>query len=153
LYLVAAGAGEGFVGRAIASSGIGMVAAALPAGWLADRWGRRRTLLLGAVLEGGGHLGRALSTREPFVLAPGVGAGLVQSLFQIAAIPFITDHSTPRERTHLFSTFFASALLAGVFGNGLGGLLPSVVRIVSPGASAFAAYRVALLVGALFAAS
>src|SRR5262249_22058609 len=71
LYLVAAGAGEGFVGRAIASSGIGMVAAALPAGWLADRWGRRRTLILGAVLEGVGHLVRALSTREPFVLAAG----------------------------------------------------------------------------------
>jgi len=153
LYLVAAGASEGFVGRAVASSGIGMVVAALPAGWLADRWGRRRTLILGAVLEGTGHLVRALSTHEPLVLAAGFGAGLGQSLFQIAAVPFITDHSTPRERTHLFSTFFASALLAGVFGNALGGLLPSVVRALSPGATAFAAYRAALLVGALFAAS
>ena len=153
LYLVAAGASEGFVGRAVAASGIGMVVAALPAGWLADRWGRRRTLILGAVLEGTGHLVRALSTHEPLVLAAGFGAGLGQSLFQIAAVPFITDHSTPRERTHLFSTFFASALLAGVFGNALGGLLPSVVRALSPGATAFAAYRAALLVGALFAAS
>src|SRR5436309_1207274 len=80
LYLVAAGASEGFVGRAVAASGIGMVVAALPAGWLADRWGRRRTLILGAVLEGTGHLVRALSTHEPLVLAAaliGSGAGFV----------------------------------------------------------------------------
>ena len=153
LYLVEAGASEGFVGRAVSSSGAGMVLAALPAGWLADRWGRRRTLMLGAVLEGAGHLLRALSTHEPVVLGAGLAAGLGQSLFQIAAAPFLTDHSTPRERTHLFSTFFASALFAGVVGNNLGGLLPHLVRAVVPGTSMFAAYRVGLLVGAVFAAS
>ena len=153
LYLVEAGASEGFVGRAVSSSGAGMVLAALPAGWLADRWGRRRTLMLGALLEGAGHLLRALSTHEPVVLGAGLAAGLGQSLFQIAAAPFLTDHSTPRERTHLFATFFASALLAGVFGNILGGLLPPLLRHAAPGLGVFTAYRIALLVGALFAAS
>jgi MFS family permease len=153
LYLVEAGASESFVGRAIASSGVGMVLAALPAGWLADRWGRRRTLMLGAVLEGTGHLLRALSTHSTVVLGAGLAAGLGQSLFQIAAAPFLTDQSTPRERTHLFTTFFASALLAGVVGNILGGLLPSLVRTLAPGTTQFAAYRVGLLVGAVFAAS
>src|SRR5262245_7775988 len=153
LYLVEAGASEGFVGRAVSSSGVGMVLAALPAGWLPDRWGRRRTLMLGALLEGTGHLLRALSTHEPVVLGAGLAAGLGQSLFQIAAAPFLTDHSTPRERTHLFTTFFASALLAGVFGNILGGLLPPLARLVAPGLSHFGAYRVGLLVGAAFAAS
>jgi MFS family permease len=153
LYLVEAGAGAAFVGRAVSSSGVGMVLAALPAGWLADRWGRRRTLMLGAVLEGTGHLLRALSTHQPIVLGAGLAAGLGQSLFQIAAAPFLTDHSTTKERTHLFSTFFASALFAGVVGNNLGGLLPSLVRTVAPGTTMFMAYRVGLLVGAVFAAS
>ena len=153
LYLVAGGHSEAFVGRAISSSAVGMVVAALPAGWLADRWGRRRTLMLGAVLEGAGHLLRALSTNEPLVLGAGFAAGLGQSLFQIAAAPFLTDHSTPRERTHLFSVFFASALLAGVFGNALGGALPSWLRALAPTLSLFSAYRVALLVGAVFAAA
>jgi len=141
LYLVEAGASAGFVGRAVSASGAGMVLAALPAGWLADRWGRRRTLMLGAVLEGAGHLVRALSTHEPLVLGGGLAAGLGQSLFQIAAAPFLTDHSTPRERTHLFATFFASALFAGVVGNNLGGLLPSLVRAVAPGVTLFSGYR------------
>ncbi len=153
LYLVEAGASEAFVGRAISASALGMVVAALPAGALADRWGRRRTLMLGAVLEGLGHLLRASSTHGSLVLGAGFVAGLGQSLFQIAAAPFLTDHSTPRERTHLFSMFFASALLAGVFGNAVGGALPSLVRAVAPGVTLFAAYRVALLTGALCAAA
>jgi MFS family permease len=153
LYLVEAGASEVLVGRAIAASAVGMVVAALPAGWLADRWGRRRTLMLGAVLEGAGHLLRASSTHPAVVLGAGFGAGLGMSLFQIAAAPFLTDHSTPRERTHLFSAFFASALLAGVFGNALGGALPLWVRALVPGLTLFAAYRVVLLAGALCAAA
>ncbi len=153
LYLVEAGRSEGFVGSAISASALGMVVAALPAGWLADRWGRRRTLMLGAVLEGVGHLLRALTTDGALVLGAGFVAGLGQSLFTIAAAPFLTDHSTPRERTHLFSMFFASALLAGVFGNALGGALPEWVRLAAPGTTLFGAYRAALLVGALFAAA
>jgi len=153
LYLVESGASESFVGRAVASSAVGMVAAALPAGWLADRWGRRRTLMLGASLEGAGHLLRALSTHGSVVLAAGFGAGIGQSLFQIAAAPFLTDHSTPRERTHLFATFFASALIAGVVGNALGGALPLLVHSLAPAATTFVAYRATLLVGAALAAS
>ena len=151
LYLVEAGASEVFVGHAISASAVGMVVAALPAGWLADRWGRRRTLMLGAVLEAVGHLLRASTTHGSLVLGAGFVAGLGQSLFQIAAVPFLTDQSTPRERTHLFSTFFASALLAGVLGNALGGALPAAVRGLWPGLTLFQAYRVALISGALCA--
>ena len=153
LYLVEAGAGEAFVGRAVAANGIGMVIAALPAGWLADRWGRRRTLMLGAVLDGFGHLLRASLPAGPLLLGASFLTGVGQSLFQIAAIPFLSDHSTPRERTHLFSMFFASALLAGVFGNAIGGLLPELARAAVPGLSWFVAYRAALIVGAFAAAA
>ncbi len=153
LYLVEAGAGERFVGQAIASSALGLVAAALPAGWLADRWGRRRTLMLGAALEGAGHLVRALTVAPAPVLGAGFITGVGQALFQIAAAPFLTEHSTPRERTHLFSAFFASALVAGVVGNALGGVLPALATAAVPALSAFETYRVALVAGALLAAA
>jgi len=153
LYLVEAGSSERFVGRAVASSAFGLVVAALPAGWLADRWGRRNTLMLGVLLEAAGHAVRALSVSEPTVLGAGFVTGLGQAFFQIAAAPFLTEHSTPRERTHLFSTFFASALIAGVLGNALGGALPPAVRALVPSLGLFEAYRAALLVGALLAAA
>jgi MFS family permease len=147
LYLVQAGKSESFVGQAIAATGVGMVIAALPAGWLADRWGRRNTLMLGAVLEGVAYLVRPFTTDDALLIGLGFIAGLGQSFFQIAAAPFLTDHSTPRERTHLFSVFFAAALLAGVFGNALGGAIPTWTQALAAGTSLFEAYRVALLAG------
>jgi len=153
LYLVEAGLPESFVGRAVSASAAGLALAALPAGLLAERWGRRRTLVLGAVLEGLGHTLRAGTTHPATLIATGFVVGAGQAMFQIAAAPFLSEHSTPRERTHLFSTFFASALIAGVVGSAVGGALPPFVRAIVPGLSLFAAYRVALLVGAALALS
>ena len=153
LYLVEAGFPESFVGRAVSVNAIGLALTALPAGWLAERWGRRRCLMLGAVLEAIGHVMRAGTTHPTTILGSGFVIGAGQSLFQIAAAPFLTEHSTTRERTHLFSMFFASALLAGVLGSIVGGALPALVRAVAPALSLFAAYRVTLVVGALLAAS
>lgn len=151
LYLVEAGYPESFVGRAISMNALGLAIAALPAGVLAERWGRRRSLVLGAALEGAGHLLRATLVDPGSILATGFVIGSGQALFQIAAAPFLTEHSTPRERTHLFSTFFASALLAGVLGSAVGGAIPRLVHAVAPAASLFAAYRVGLFAGAAMA--
>src|SRR2546422_7442690 len=124
LYLVEGGFQESFVGSAVSVTALGLALVALPAGVLAERWGRRRCLVLGAVLEGVGFVARAsVLARGPILVASFV-AGAGQSMLAIAAAPFITEHSTPKERTHLFSAFFACALLAGVVGSGLGGWLP-----------------------------
>lgn len=153
LYLVEAGYPESFVGQALSLNALGLVVAALPAGALAERWGRRRSLLLGASLEGLGHVLRASLTQPGPLLATGVVIGAGQALFQIAAAPFLTEHSSTRERTHLFSTFFASALLAGVLGSALGGAIPRLAQVIAPAASLFAAYRVGLFAGAALALS
>ena len=87
LYLVEAGHSERFVGQAVASSAFGLVVAALPAGWLAERWGRRNTLMLGVLLEAAGLVVRTLALSEPTLLGAGFVAGLGQAFFQIAAAP------------------------------------------------------------------
>ena len=153
LYLVEAGFPERFVGRAIAMNGLGLALGAIPAGQLAERWSRRKCIMLGATLEGIGHALRASSTHGATILAMGIAIGIGQSMFQIAAAPFITEHSTPRERTHLFSTFFASALIAGVAGSAVGGALPRAFQALVHGLSLFVAYRVTLVVGAALAVS
>src|SRR5262249_40495633 len=132
LYLVAGGYREGFVGRAVALNAAGIALTALPAGLLAERWGRRRCLVAGALLEGVGLLARALALAPGLVLGASFAVGVGQSLAAISALPFIAEHSTPRERTHLFSTFFAVELLAGVLGSALGGWLPRFARHVPP---------------------
>jgi MFS family permease len=153
LYLVEAHHQEAFIGRAIAMHGIGMACSALPAGWLADRWGRRRTLILGALLDGLGMATRC-NVHAPFaILGASFVSGSGQAFLAIAAAPFLTEHSGPRERTHLFSAFFANSLIAGVIGSLFGGWLPralgSVPHALRP--DTLHAYRWTLSVAALFA--
>src|SRR5262245_32228096 len=155
LYLLEGGYRESFIGRAVSLNGLGMALAALPAGLLADRWGRRRCLLFGAVLDAVSQMTRAVWLAPTAGLAGSFFAGAGQSMLATAGAPFLTDHSTPRERTHLFSTFFATALVAGVIGSVLGGEIPVLLGAL-PGALHFDrlhAYRGALVIGGLLNAS
>jgi MFS family permease len=151
LYLVAGGFDERFVGRCISLSGLGLALCALPAGLLAERWGRRRTLIAGGVLDAIALAARASVTDPGVIYACSFTAGVGQALLAIAAAPFITEHSSARERTHLFSAFFACELLAGVLGNLIGGATPAALLHL-PGAlrpDLFHAYRITLVLGAV----
>ena len=128
LYLVAGGFEEAFVGQALGMAGLGLATAAIPAGLLADRLGRRRCLMLGALVEAAGALGRACLLHPSGILAASFVLGAGQSLFTVAALPYLTEHSTPRERTHLFSAVLSVNLLAWVVGSAAGGVLPSALR-------------------------
>jgi MFS family permease len=150
LYLTAGGFRESFVGRVISLTALGVALLALPAGVLADRWGRRRCIVLGTLLEGAALAARA-SVLTPGVIQSAsflVGAG--QALCAIAAAPFITEHSSASERTHLFSAFFSAELLAGVVGSMVGGWTPALLMRLPEGAAPglLVAYRIALLLGA-----
>lgn len=151
LYLVEAGHSPAVVGRAVSMLGIGLALAALPAGALANRWGRRNCILLGVALDAIGQLLRLTSPSVHVIYGASLLAGAGQAFLQIAGAPFLTEHSTPRERTHLFSAFFAVALLAGVIGSILGGWLPLAFRALPAGLrpDLLAAYRVSLVAGAL----
>jgi MFS family permease len=147
LYLVEAGHETAFVGRVLAMTGAGIALGALPAGLLAERWGRRRCLIAGLAMEGAGLVLRSWVAGRDAIAAFSFLGGAGQSLYQIAALPFLTEHSGPSERTHLFSFTFAAALLAGVAGSVAGGALPAVLvgfpDAIRPGT--LGAYRIALV--------
>ena len=155
LYLLEGGYRESFIGRAVSLNGLGMALAALPAGMLADRWGRRRCLLLGGALDAAAQFARGSLLSPGAVLTGSFFAGAGQSLLAIAGAPFLTEHSTPRERTHLFSTFFATALLAGVIGSAAGGEIPALLGALPEPLrpDRLHAYRGALWIGALLNAA
>ena len=155
LYLLEAGFRESFVGQAIAANGLGMALAAIPAGVLSDRWGRRRCLLLGAALDAAAQLFRATTLDPTAILGGSFVAGVGQAILAISSTPFLTEHSTPRERTHLFSTFFALTLLAGVAGSAMGGEIPVLLaQLREPfRPDTLHAYRIALWVGGILNAA
>ena len=150
LYLVEGRYQESFIGGVISINALGLALAALPSGWLAERWGRRPCLLLGAALYGAGHLSRALVLSPALIYAGSMLAGVGQSLVAISAAPFLSEHSTPKERTHLFSSFFATELLAGVVGSLIGGGLPGALLRwpAETRPSLLEAYRWTLILGA-----
>ena len=150
LYLVAGGYGADFVGGVTSMMGVGMAATALPAGWLADRFGRRACLLAGALAIALALGARALSLSAGalFVSTLCVGAG--QALITIAASPFMIENSEEFERTHLFSMHFVVVLTGGLLGNLMGGELPALVERNLPALvpSTLVAYRWTLVAGA-----
>ncbi len=150
LYLVEAGFREAFVGQAVSLNGLGLAIMALPAGVLADRWGRRPCLILGALLDGAGMWARAASPIPEVIASASFVAGAGQALLAIAALPFLTENSTPRERTYLFSSFIAVELAAGVVGSVVGGWIPNALRALPPGFAPdlLHAYRYTLVLGA-----
>jgi MFS family permease len=149
LYLVQAGFGTEIVGQAISLVGIGLALAALPAATIANRWGRRRSILLGVTLDGVGQILRCTIPAVPGIYAASLLLGIGQSFLQISGAPFLAEHSTPRERTHLFSAQFAIILVSGVAGSILGGWLPTALRLVplAHPLSLLASYRIALAFG------
>ena len=151
LYLVEGHYKEAFIGGVISINGLGLALAALPAGWLAERWGRRPCLLLGAMLFGSGHLARALVLSPGLIYGGSMLAGIGQSLIAISAAPFLSEHSSTKERTHLFSAFFAAELLASVVGNLIGGWLPAALLALPATLrpSLLLAYRATLVTGVL----
>jgi MFS family permease len=149
LYLVSAGWAEDFVGAVSSMQGVGMACCALPAGWAADRFGRRAVLLAGSFTVAVALAMRAL-TLEPALLFAGtflLGAG--QAMITIVASPFMSENSRAYERTHLFSMQFVVVLLGGIAGNLLGGGLPRILEARGLAGSPMLAFRGTLLAGAM----
>jgi MFS family permease len=152
LYLVAAGYEADFVGAVTSMMGLGMAATALPAGWMADRFGRRACLLGGSVVIATALLARSLSLSPGALFASTLLLGAGQAVVTIAASPFMIENSEEFERTHLFSMHFVVVLLGGLLGNLMGGELPGLFENQLPDTlvpSPLIAYRYALVAGAL----
>jgi len=149
LYLVSGGWAEDFVGAVSSMQGIGMACMALPAGWAADRLGRRTLLLSGSFTIAVALALRALTLTPAVLFASTFLLGAGQAMITIVASPFMSENSRAYERTHLFSMQFVVVLLGGIAGNLLGGELPGLLETKALAPSTLVAFRGTLLVGSV----
>lgn len=149
LYLAEAGLKEGMIGSILSLGGLGLVISALPAGWLSDRWGRKRAMVFGLASGSLVMWLRALTTDQRALLTLGLLGGVSSTIYQISAAPFMMENSRQDERTHLFSMSFAVTLIAGVIGNLIAGKLPWLFAALWPSLSNFWCYRLTLLCGSI----
>ncbi len=116
---------ENLLGQLVMASSLAAMAGALPSGYLADRLGRKASLLLSGIL--------VLATVVSMVLWPvpinfylmHILQGLAQSLGAVTAGPFLMENSGREERTYLFSFQAGLQTLSGSLGNWFGGNLPT----------------------------
>ncbi|MBI3973132.1 MAG: MFS transporter [Chloroflexi bacterium] len=152
LYIIAAGNSEGDLLRILSFGPLGAAAGAILAGPLTDLWGTKRSMLAGTALSGAGALALLIAP-VPVVLRSGVAlSSLGAAVVYVAYAPFLSKHSTPRERAHLFGMAAAAYVVSTAAGRLAGGFLPGTIETIMPGRTQVEYYRLALLAGVLLSA-
>ncbi|MBN1262238.1 MAG: MFS transporter, partial [Anaerolineae bacterium] len=123
-FILSLGYQEGFLGLLISLPSLTALIVALFVGYVSDLIGRKRAFILGGLLSA---LAQALMLTFPdrtTLILSGILRGIGMSLFSVTAAPFLMEHSTEAERTHLFSFSAGLSTMSAFFGNFVGGYLP-----------------------------
>ena len=135
LLLLDRGWHEDMLGSITTAMTAGSIAGTLPAGWLVERVGLRRALLL---CFGGGAAAfgsRVLAHSAPALLICAFLSGLVLAIWAISLGPVVASLTNERNRPLGFSLLIAAGMSMGVTGGLLGGRLPVWLAALGPAAS------------------
>lgn len=126
-YVLSLGYNEALLGQLVTITSTTALVAALPAGYLADRLGRKASLLLAGALVALSVAAMVWWPTWGALLGMNVVLGIAQSLSAVTNAPFLMENSGETERTYLFS-FSAGLNMAAVSaGNWIAGYLPGWV--------------------------
>ncbi len=148
LYLSALGFAEGRIGLLLTLTLLGDTALSLALTTRADRWGRRRTLLAGALLLALAGAVFALS-RDFWVLLAAATVGVVSPAghevgpFLAVEQAALSQQVAPERRTSVFAWYALSGSLATAAGSLVAGGVAQVLQ--SSGMAPLASYRVVVL--------
>ena len=123
-YILSFGYSKDFLGLLISIPSITALIVALIAGYLSDMIGRKRAFISGGLLIVLSQGAMLLFPSRPLLIVSGVVQGIGTSLFNVTAAPFLMEHSTEAERTHLFSFNSGVSTMSNFLGNFVGGGLP-----------------------------
>jgi len=143
-FLRSLGYDETLMGLLSTVSSMTVLIAALPMGYLADYFGRKRSLVISALLIGPSILLMVIFPSVPMLIIMNIVMGLGSSLGSVTSGPFLMENSSEVERTYLFSLSSGLRMAAFSVGDWVGGYLPTWfggifdVSAVSPTAYAWA---------------
>jgi len=151
LYLLDLGFREDFIGYMFLLSGLASGLAAFPAGIVCDKIGRKKSLLIGTIVNAISIAILAFTSSPILLLTVNLFGGLVGILSWVAYAPFMMENSEPEERTHLFSINSAAFLISSMAGSLAGGVLPEVLSsLFGIGTENVGVYRGTLTVSVAF---
>jgi MFS family permease len=121
LYAQSFGVTEWAIGAVVTMFGIGRLAVDIPAGLLAERFGRRTLLWIGPAIAGLASVGAALTDSYLALVAfrflQGVGSGIYMTVATIVC----ADLSTPATRGRVMALYQAALLTGAGLGPAVGG--------------------------------
>lgn len=154
-YVLSLGYDEALLGKLVTVNSLTALLFALPSGYIADRLGRKTSLITAGAITCASILLMVFFPKTEILYLTNILWGFGQSLSAVTMAPFMMENSGPKERTYLFSFSSGIQMASASAGNWIGGYLPTWVglsRGIEPTSSA--AYAVSLfLVGVTFTLS
>ncbi len=136
LYMIDRGSSEKLLGGLTSALALGSLAGTLPAGFLAQRFGLRKALLLCFVAVPVLSALRILAVGATFQIGLAFFAGAAMSIWAVSISPVLAQLTSEKTRPFAFSLVFSSGIGIGVLGGLIGGMLPGwLARILSIRAS------------------
>jgi MFS family permease len=149
LYLTSMGFDAAFIGLNSALISGARLACAIPAGFVADRIGRKRSMVVGLAGAALAQFGLSTLAQGWMILAANVLAGVFGALFITSVAPFLTENSTGEQRAMLFTVDSSLMNLASFLAATGGGYLPGLFgRVLGAGPESTEAYRAVMIAGA-----
>lgn len=144
LYILSMGMSPDMLGVILSLTPFAQMLMAIPIGFLAEKIGNKRGMILINVIVGAAYLMRVISGNQALILAGSFLLGAVQSGYFIMQMPFISHYAGAGKDKEFIAasiTFYAAMLI----GNLIGGYLPGMVEGLT--GSEVLAYR-AVMTGA-----
>ena len=139
-----------FIGLLNAMGAIGALLGAVPAGFLADRFGRKPVLVISAILTPLFLALTGLVTSAPLMLGFSLIQGTVATAYWVTNIPLLTESTTEQQRVGVLAMNSFLLLGVGALGNLLGGAIPEfVASILHVSAASVIPLRFGVLIAAL----
>ncbi|MFU8827762.1 MAG: MFS transporter [Brevefilum sp.] len=124
-FLRSLGYDETFMGLLSTVSSMTVLISALPMGYMADRLGRKFSLVVAALITGASILLMVIFPSTAILIATNILMGFGSSLGAVVSGPFMMENSGEEERTYLFSIGSGLRMAAYSAGDWVGGYLPS----------------------------
>jgi MFS family permease len=149
LYLTSLGFEAAFIGLNSTLLSLSSMLAALPAGLIGDRIGRKRAMVIGLSGMTLAYYGMSLSSIGWLIAACNVLYGVVGALFLTSIAPFLTENSKDEDRSTLFTLNSSLMNLVAFFVMVVGGYLPLFyAKLLDVGPESTTSYRAAMLTAA-----
>jgi DHA1 family multidrug resistance protein-like MFS transporter len=120
------------VGFAVAAFGLARLATNVPAGYLADRVGRRLPLIVGPALTAVSMIGVANASSLELVIAWRVVAGISSALYLTAVLTYLSEISPVARRGSTYAYFYMSFSGGIAAGPAVGGVLAELHSVWLP---------------------